>query len=82
MDKHLEYWKKNIAIITKLLIVWFIVAFVLGVIFSAELDSINFFGVPLGFWIASQGSIYVFLILIYAYTKAMNKLDEEHDVEE
>ena len=68
--------------ILKLLVVWFVVSFGCGILFINELNAIEISGVKLGFWFAQQGSIYVFLILIFYYVKRMNRLDREFDVDE
>ncbi len=80
-DKSL-YWKKNISLILSLLVVWFLVSFVAGIIFVDQLDHIKLFGYPLGFWFAEQGSIYTFIILIVVYTVRMNQLDRQFGVRE
>ncbi len=80
-DKSL-YWKKNISLILSLLVVWFLVSFVAGIIFVDQLDNIKLFGYPLGFWFAEQGSIYTFIILIVVYTVRMNQLDRQFGVRE
>lgn len=77
-----EYWKKNLRILAILLSVWFISSFGLGILFAEELNSIRIGGFKLGFWFAQQGSIYVFVILIFVYVRYMNKLDKKHGVEE
>ncbi len=77
-----SYWKRNVAIIVKLLSIWALFSFGAGIVFSKFLDSIDFFGVPLGFWFANQGSIYIFLAIIVIYAHAMNKLDKEFNVDE
>ena len=68
-----EYWRRNLRLLATLLAIWFLVN---------ALDSIPFFGFKLGFWFAQQGSIYVFVILIFVYVAKMNKLDREFDVHE
>lgn len=77
-----EYWKKNIRIVLILLGIWFLVSYVFGIFFVDALNSISIGGAKLGFWFAQQGSIYVFVILIYVYVRYMNKLDKEYDVDE
>ena len=64
----------------QLLVVWFIVSYGCGVLFVDLLDTIAFGGFKLGFWFAQQGSIYVFLVLIFVYAKRMNAIDEKRDV--
>ncbi|KEA64308.1 Sodium:solute symporter associated protein [Marinobacterium lacunae] len=76
------YWKENLRIIMTYLVIWFVVSYGCGILFVDALDKIQFFGFPLGFWFAQQGSIYVFLGLIWAYVFSMNKLDEKYDVHE
>jgi putative solute:sodium symporter small subunit len=76
------YWKENIALILKLLVVWFIVSFGCGILFRDALNSIEISGLKLGFWFAQQGSIYVFIGLIVVYVRAMAKLDEKYNVHE
>ena len=77
-----EYWKKNLQYLTVLLGIWFIVSFGFSILLADELDKIRFFGFKLGFWFAQQGSIYVFVILIFTYVRLMNKLDVKYHVEE
>lgn len=77
-----EYWQKNIRIVLILLSIWFLVSYVLSIFFVDALNSINIWGAKLGFWFAQQGSIYVFVILIFVYVRYMNKLDKEYDVHE
>tara|TARA_E500000178_G_C17024389_1_gene757213 strand:- start:2123 stop:2377 length:255 start_codon:yes stop_codon:yes gene_type:complete len=70
------YWKKNLKYLVILLSIWFSVSFGFGILFVDELNQIQFFGFKLGFWFAQQGSIYVFVILIFVYIYLMNKLDK------
>lgn len=72
------YWKANVSLIIKLLLVWFIVPFLGGIVFVDTLNQINLGGYPLGFWIAQQGSIYLFVVLIFYYAKKMSDLDDEY----
>ncbi|PLY00640.1 MAG: DUF4212 domain-containing protein [Desulfuromonas sp.] len=81
-NKGEAYWKATIALIRNVLIVWFIVSYLLGIILAPALNSIHLGGYPLGFWFAQQGSIYVFIALIFIYAKLMGKLDEKFDVQE
>lgn len=76
------YWKANLNIIRISLIIWFVCSFVLGIILRPALSGIHVGGADLGFWMAQNGSIYVFIILIFVYAKVMNRLDREHGVEE
>ena len=77
-----EYWKKNLRYLTILLTIWFLVSFGFGILFVDTLDTIRIGGFKLGFWFAQQGSIYVFVALIFVYVKWMNDLDKEYDVHE
>ena len=77
-----EYWKKNIKYLSILLGIWFIVSFGFSILFVDLLDKVRFFGFKLGFWFAQQGSIFVFVILIFIYVRLMNKLDKKYHVEE
>jgi len=82
LEKAQAYWKENISTIIKLLVVWFIVSFGCGILFINELNTIEISGVKLGFWFAQQGSIYVFVALIFIYVKLMNNIDKKYDVHE
>lgn len=72
------YWKKNLKHLVILLSIWFSVSFGFGILLVDELNQIQFFGFKLGFWFAQQGSIYVFVILIFVYIYLMNKLDKNY----
>ncbi|OXR49952.1 MULTISPECIES: DUF4212 domain-containing protein [unclassified Pusillimonas] len=76
------YWKANVRIILISLVIWFICSFGMGIILRPALMGISVGGADLGFWMAQNGSIYVFIVLIFVYAKMMNKLDREHGVEE
>ncbi len=80
--EHTEYWRRNIRIMVWLLSIWFIVSYLFGIILVDVLNTIKIGGFPLGFWFAQQGSIYVFVVLIFVYCHLMKKLDHEFDVEE
>ncbi len=81
-ERRLEYWKRNLRIVFGLLSVWFLVSFGFGILLHDWLDNFRIYGFRLGFWFAQQGSIYVFVILIFVYVNIMNKLDIEYDVHE
>jgi putative solute:sodium symporter small subunit len=81
-EKAQAYWKENIAMILKLLVVWFIVSFGCGILFINELNAIEISGVKLGYWFAQQGAIYVFVLLIFVYVKVMTDIDKKYDVHE
>ncbi len=74
-NNHRAYWRANIRLIRTLLLIWAFVSLGCSILFVQPLNSINFFGVPFGFWMAQQGSIYVFVILIFVYAIQMDKLD-------
>lgn len=76
------YWKATLSLLTKILVVWFVVSFGAGILLKGTLDSISLGGYPLGFWFAHQGSIYVFIALIFFYAKKMGDLDRQFDVHE
>ena len=76
------YWRANIRTIQLYLVIWFVCSFGFGILLRPMLSGIGIGGTDLGFWFAQQGSIIVFLILIFAYASRMNKLDKEHGVEE
>lgn len=77
-----EYWKKNVLLMTVLLIIWGVVSYGFAIFFVESLNGIKIGGFPLGFWFAQQGSIYVFVALIFIYYMIMQKLDKEYDVHE
>ena len=72
------YWKENVRYLVLLLSVWFLVSFGAGILFREELNAIKIGGFGLGFWFAQQGSIYIFVILIFVYVRLMNKLDRKY----
>ena len=76
------YWKENLKYLIILLSIWFIVSYGCGILFREALDEIRLGGFKLGFWFAQQGSIYVFVILIFVYVRLMNKLDKKYGFDE
>lgn len=76
------YWRENLILMSVLLTVWFIVSLLLSVVFVDALNEIRLGGFRLGFWIAQQGSLYVFVVLIFIYVWAMNRLDRKYGLEE
>lgn len=76
------YWRKNMALLGKLLSIWFVVSFGFGILLVDVLNQIQFFGFKLGFWFAQQGAIYVFVVLIFVYVRKMNQLDKAFNVDE
>lgn len=81
-QKMKAYWKKNLITLLFLLLIWFTVSFGFGILLVEQLNNFKIGGFKLGFWFAQQGSIYVFVILIFVYVYRMNKLDKEFDVNE
>jgi putative solute:sodium symporter small subunit len=76
------YWRQNLKYLLILLLIWFAVSYGAGIIFKDILDSIKIGGFPLGFWFAQQGSIYVFVVLIFIYMYLMNRLDKKFGYDE
>ena len=81
-DKTQQYWKENLKIVFSLLVIWFVASFGFGIIFSDTLDQIRLGGFKLGFWFAQQGSIYIFVIIIFLYVWLMKRLDKKLSEEE
>tara|TARA_R110000868_G_scaffold91140_2_gene252836 strand:+ start:320 stop:580 length:261 start_codon:yes stop_codon:yes gene_type:complete len=76
--KATAYWKENVKYLFLLLFIWFLVSYGAGILFKDALDKVQIGGFKLGFWFAQQGSIYVFVILIFIYVRLMNKLDKKY----
>ncbi len=79
-ERHREYWHKNLAITSILLFIWFLVTFVLDY-FARDL-SFNFFGWPFAFYMSAQGSLIIYVVIIWYYARYMNNLDRVYDVHE
>ena len=79
--KHQQYWHKNLVVTAILLFIWFVVTFVEGW-YARELNAFSFLGFPLGFYMSAQGSLVVYVALIWYYQHYMNKLDIEYGVDE
>ena len=79
-EKHKEYWRKNLQITAVLLFIWFVVTFVVGY-YARELN-FNFFGWPFAFYMAAQGSLIIYVIIIWYYARYMNNLDLAYGVHE
>ena len=79
-EGHREYWRKNLRITAFLLVVWFVVTYVVG--FYARDLNFNFFGWPFSFWMGAQGSLIIYVAIIWYYARYMNKLDQEFGVSE
>ena len=80
-DQQKKYWKQNLKYLAILLSIWFLVSYVFGILLVEQLNSIRIAGFKLGFWFAQQGSIYVFVILIFVYIWLMNKLDKKYNID-
>lgn len=78
----INYWRDNISLVFKLLAIWFLVSFGFGILLVEQLNEFRFFGFKLGFWFAQQGSIYVFVALIFVYVAKMNAIDQRYGVDE
>jgi len=76
------YWKENLRLLGTLLGVWFAVSYGFGILLADQLNTINLGGFKLGFWFSQQGSIYVFVALIFIYVVKMNRLDRKYNVHE
>jgi putative solute:sodium symporter small subunit len=77
-----KYWSYNLKYLLILLSIWFSVSFGAGILWVEELNKIRLGGFKLGFWFAQQGSIYVFVVLIFIYVRLMNRLDKKFNVDE
>ncbi|MCF8383478.1 MAG: DUF4212 domain-containing protein [Chlorobium sp.] len=77
-----EYWKINLGYLIGLLVAWFLVSYGFGILLAEPLNAIQIGGFKLGFWFAQQGSIYIFVLLIFIYVALMNSLDRKFDVRE
>jgi putative solute:sodium symporter small subunit len=82
MENRSSYWRENLRLIFICLAIWFVASFGFGLLFVEQLNEFRLGGYKLGFWFAQQGSIYIFLGLIFWYTKKMNDLDKKYKVEE
>ncbi len=77
-----EYWKANVRLLTGVLVVWAVVSYGFGIVLVDPLNTISVGGYKLGFWFAQQGSLYIFVFLIFFYAWRMNKLDRDFDFHE
>jgi len=80
--KQRSYWQDNLRLVAGCLVVWFIVSFGFGILWLEPLNRIELGGFQLGFWFAQQGSIYVFVALIFFYAWRMAAIDKRHGVDE
>ncbi len=80
--KDISYWSATLRLLGIILAVWAIVAFGISIVFVEFFNKFNLGGYPLGFWFSQQGSIYIFIALIFIYTKLMGEIDKKYDVDE
>jgi len=80
-EKHKEYWQRNLKMTGLLLAIWFVVTFVFS-FYARELNEITFIGFPLGFYMGAQGSLVIYVVIIWFYARYMNNLDKEYGVHE
>ena len=82
MSKNASYWSANLKLVAICMVIWFVCSYLFGIILVEPLNNIQIGGYKLGFWFAQQGSIYIFVALIFFYANRMGKLDRDHGVEE
>jgi putative solute:sodium symporter small subunit len=80
-DKHREYWRRNLRLTAALLGIWFVATFVV-IFFARELDDVVLFGFPFAFYMGAQGSLIIYVLVIWFYAHRMNALDKEYGVDE
>ena len=73
-----RYWAANLRLLIGLLIVWFVASFGLGILLVEPLNTVKMGGFPLGFWFAQQGSILIFIVLIFVYARSMDRVDQRY----
>lgn len=81
-DKRNAYWRANLKLVAFCLAIWFVCSYGFGILLVEQLNTIRFGGFKLGFWFAQQGSIYIFVLLIFFYAWRMNRIDRDFDVHE
>lgn len=81
-ERRKAYWRANLRILAILMSIWFVVSFGCGILFVEPLNQIKLGGFKFGFWMAQQGSIYVFVALIFVYVRQMNKLDRKFNFQD
>ncbi len=80
-SKHVEYWQKNLRMTSALLVIWFVATFVVSY-FAVPLNHLTILGFPLGFYMAAQGSLVIYVLIIWFYARRMNRLDRQYGVDE
>jgi len=81
-DKDKAYWSATLKLLSVILFIWAVVSFGASILFAQALNNFTLWGYPLGFWFSQQGSIYVFIALIFIYARLMGKIDRKFDVHE
>lgn len=81
-ENRAAYWRANLWLVAFCMAIWFLCSYGFGILLVDQLNGIRIGGFKLGFWFAQQGSIYVFVFLIFFYAWRMNKLDQKYDVQE
>jgi putative solute:sodium symporter small subunit len=76
--KRARYWRANLRLLAVLLLIWFGASYGLGILFVEPLNQFHIGGFPLGFWFSQQGSIYVFIVLIFVYARTMDRIDRDY----
>jgi putative solute:sodium symporter small subunit len=80
-ERHEEYWRKNLKVTAVLMLIWFVATFVVGW-YARGLNEFTFLGFPFGFYMAAQGSLIIYVVIIWYYARYMNRLDVEYNVDE
>ena len=81
-DRMAKYWSKNVSLMVRVFVIWFVVSFGCGIVFVDWLNQFRLGGYPMGFWFAQQGSIFVFVGLVFYYAHKMSSIDREFGVDE
>ena len=81
-ERHDAYWRENVRLLITLMSIWFTCSFGAGILFRGFLDQFMIGGYPLGFWFAQQGSIYVFIGLIFFYVWKMRRIERKYDLDD
>ncbi len=81
-ENRAAYWRANLRLVAICMSVWFVCSYGFGILLVEQLNEIRVAGFQLGFWFAQQGSIYIFVVLIFFYAWRMNKIDRQYDVDE
>ena len=76
------YWRENVRLLVSLMVIWFVASFGCGILFRDFLDQFSLGGYPLGFWFAQQGSIYIFIALIFFYVVRMKQIERKYDLDD